>query len=74
MTEIRDGEGPSGGPRRRLAATEGTLADGGDAADSLQTEEVSEGSLTSSDSEPDVDPGCVVSPLDASESDNSRAV
>ena len=56
MTEIRNGEGPSGGPRRHLAATEGTLADGGDAANSLQTEEVSEDSLTSSDSEPDVDP------------------
>ena len=56
MTEIRDEEGPSGGPWRRLAATEGTLADGSDAANSLRTEEVSEDSLTSSDSEPDTDP------------------
>ena len=74
MTETGDGKGPSGRPRRRLAATEGALADGGDAADSLQTEEVSESSLTSSDSEPDDDPGRVASPLDVSESDSSRAV
>ena len=47
MTEIRDEEGPSGGPLRCLVATEGTLADGGDAANSLRTEEVSEDSLTS---------------------------
>ena len=70
MTETGDGKGPSGGPRRRLVATEGALADGGDAADSLQTEE----SLTSSDSEPNDDPGRATSPLDVGAADRSRAV
>ena len=71
MTEIRDEEGPSGGPWRRLAATEGTLADGGDAANSLRTEEVSEDSLTS---RLRTRRRSVVSPLDTGESDNLRVV
>ena len=70
MTESGDGKGPPGRPRRHSVAAEGALVDGGDAADSLQTEE----SLTSSDSEPNDDPGRATSPLDVGAADRSRAV